>query len=292
MAISAFVPEVWSARFLSSLDAQLIWGSTFGFNHESEVRDGNVVKIPQFTKAVAISDYTVNVDIASPEIGDGSTIDVNVNLQKVFNIAVDDVQAVQSRPNLLDKFSERAGRAMAVQMDGDFKAAYSVPAGNTVEVSEAFTHDDFLTNLLNAFAVAKAKMSEDAIPEDGRFAVISAHTQLGLDQHFSTRGGTSVFVPATQEQTIRNGFTGRLMGFDLRLSTDPLVSGTGATQKTHIVMAQGGENQVGIRQIDKVEAYRMEKRLSDGVKGLVVFGRKILKHARTYAITHLQSQSV
>ena len=103
-----------------------------------------------------------------------------------------------------------------------FKAAYSVPAANTVDVAEAFVHDDFLTNLLNSFAVVKAKMSEAAIPEDGRFAVISAHTQLALDEHFSTRGGTSVFVPATQEQTIRNGFTGRLMGYDLRLSRTPL----------------------------------------------------------------------
>ena len=292
MAISAFIPEVWSARFLSSLDAQLVWGSTYSYDHEGEVRDGNVVKIPQFTKSVTVADYTVNTDIASPETGDGSTIDVNVNLQKVFNIAVDDVQAVQSRPNLLDKFSERAARAMAVQMDSDFKAGYAVPAANIVAVAETFVHDDFLTNLLNAFTVVKAKMTEDAIPEDGRFAVVSSHTALALDQHFSTRGGTSVFVPATQEQTIRNGFVGRLFGYDLRLSTDPVTSGTGVNVKTHVVLGQSGDNQVAVRQIDKVEAYRLEKRLSDGVKGLVVYGRKVLKNARTYGITHLQNQDM
>lgn len=292
MAISDFIPEIWSARFLSNLNKRLVWGSAFGFDHEGEVRDGDTLKIPTFSKVITVRDYTENTDISDPEVVDGATVDVALDKQKYFNIYVDDVDAVQSRPDLMDKAMERSSYAMALQMDTDYRAEINVPAGNVVDLDDAFTADAFTKNLLERFAIVKGKMTDAGIPEEMRWAIISSHTQLALDSHFITRAGTSVFVPATQESTLRNGFVGNLLGFELRLTGQPLTVGTGTDTKTRVVLGQGTENQVGAVQIDKMEAYRPEKRFGDAVKGLQVYGAEIISPDRTWGITHKQSASL
>ena len=292
MAIADFVPKIWSARFLSNLNKRLVWGSVFGFDHSGEVRDGDTLKIPTFSKVVSVSDYT-GADIVAAQEANGSVIDVSLDKQKYIHIFVDDVDATQARPDLMDRAMERASYALSLQMDKDLRASIDVQTGHTTTYTTAHSDDAFTKGLLGEIAAVKGKMTNAGIPEEGRWAVISSHTQLALDTYFiSAAAGVSLFVPATAEQSLRSGFIGRLLGFDLRLSGQPLTSGSGAAQLTHVILGQGTENQVGALQIDSMEAYRPEARFGDAIKSLMVYGSDVIDNARTWAITHKQSTSL
>lgn len=291
MAISAFIPEVWSARFLSHLDKLLVYGSVFNRSHESELRDGDTVHVPVFSKSFTVGDYTRNTNIDAPEQADGSTVDVVIDKQKYFNFSVDDVDAMQSRPSLMDEAMGRAAYDMALQMDEDFKAGLDgIPAANIHTVSDKTDAATFVDKLIGAFTLMKAKMTNAGHPEGGRWAIISAHTQYALDERFISKGIANIYTPATSDAAIRNGFVGRLLGFDLRLSTNER-TWTDQTPDpdvdyTEIVLGQGTENLVGVVQMNNVEAYRIERQFGDGVKGLAVYGLKNIAPDRTYAIRH------
>ena len=89
---SNFVPEIWSARFLSRLDDSLVWGSVANSLYEGEIAQaGDTVKIPTPTTTVTVSDYTIDTDIASPTLTSGTTQDLTIDQQKYFHFYVDDI---------------------------------------------------------------------------------------------------------------------------------------------------------------------------------------------------------
>ena len=59
------------------------------------------MKIPKWSKVITVGDYNVDTDIAAAETADGSTVDVELNKKKYFNLQIDDVNEVQSKPSLI-----------------------------------------------------------------------------------------------------------------------------------------------------------------------------------------------
>lgn len=70
---------------------------------------------------------------------------------------------------------------------------------------------------------------------------------------------------------LQNGFVGRVLGFDVYLSNnlETLKNGNAAIAGVNMAVTFA-------EQIVETEAYRMEKRFSDAVKGLNVFGVKVI----------------
>ena len=81
----------------------------------------------------------------------------------------------------------------------------------------------------------------------------------------------------TKNDVVINGMVGRIAGFDVYMSNN-VKTGTG-TDTGHTpyfeVTAQIADACTYAEQIIKTEAYRMEKRFADGVKGLHVYGAKV-----------------
>ena len=73
------------------------------------------------------------------------------------------------------------------------------------------------------------------------------------------------------ESITKNGFVGTILGFDVYLSNNmgSLTNGTGAIAGVKMACTFA-------EQIVQTEAYRMEKRFADAVKGLNVFGCKVI----------------
>ena len=67
MAVTSFIPEVWNARLLNALRADLVYTNLFNRNYEGEIRQaGDTVHINTITD-ITIKDYTRNTDIDNPE---------------------------------------------------------------------------------------------------------------------------------------------------------------------------------------------------------------------------------
>ena len=74
------------------------------------------------------------------------------------------------------------------------------------------------------------------------------------------------------EARLQNGFVGRAAGFDIYESNNVY-----STQTYGTVIAAPAFATTFAEQIVETEAYRLEKRFADGVKGLDVYGAKVVQ---------------
>lgn len=270
MSIKNFIPTLWSARLLSHLDKRHVYLNLLNRDYEGEItKFGDTVKINQIGE-VTIKDYAKGSDIEAPEELDGNQQVLTIDQAKYFNFGVDDVDNAQTNPKLMDKAMERAAYAMNDVVD-QFAAnllAINVHADNMIgtddapEVPTMDTAYDLLVDL-------GTKLTEANVRMDGRWVVIPAffHGLLLKDKRFVGNG--TDFNKAILE----GGEVGAAAGFTVYVSNNvPNTTGT----KYKII---AGTDEAGsyAEQLLKTEAYRPEKRFADAVKGLHVYGAKVLQ---------------
>jgi hypothetical protein len=269
--INNFIPTVWSVKILKALEKFHIFGSPAVCNreYEGEIRDkGDSVKINSVGD-ITIKDYTKNTDIDSPDDLDDAGQMLNITEGKYFNFAVDDVDKVQTNANVMAEAMSRAGYGLRDKVDIFLSANHIyVPSANLIgddTTPIVLTKDNFYDHLVDL----KVKLTEANIPEEGRFAIIPAFGEglLLKDDRF-VAAGTS-----TSDNVIRNGKIGRAAGMDIYVSNNtPNTAGT-----KYKIIAGHPMALTFAEQIVKMEAYRPEKRFADAVKGLHVYGAKLVR---------------
>ena len=267
-----FIPTVWAARLLTALEKSLVYGQPIVCNrdYEGEIREaGNTVKVASIGD-VTIDDYTKDTDIADPEILTDSELSLVIDQQKYFNFFVDSVDRAQQNVNVLDEAMRRAGYKLNDAADsyiaGLMEAA--VPAGNTigtVGTPKVPTKDDAYEYLVDLGTL----LDEGNTPISGRFCVVPAwfHGLLLKDERF-VRSGTAV-----GDERLRNGEVGEAAGFTILKSNNvPNTTGT----KYKIIAGHNIATSYAEQVLD-VKTYEPEKRFGDAVKGLHVYGAKVLR---------------
>ena len=102
MAISNFIPTIWSENLYSALNKKYVAVANCNRDYEGEIRNcGSVVKICGVGN-VTVSDYTKNTDMSTPQALSDTVKELIINQAKYFNFQIDDVDKVQCPPKLLD----------------------------------------------------------------------------------------------------------------------------------------------------------------------------------------------
>nr|DAM75209.1 MAG TPA: Major capsid protein [Caudoviricetes sp.] len=274
MAVTTFIPELWSARLLYALEKAHVATNLVNRNYEGEIRNyGDTVHINTIG-AITVKNYTKNTDIDAPETLSTTDQTLEIDQQKYFNFQVDDVDRVQAAGELVDVAMGRAAYALADVSDAYLLGVIAAGAatGNTIGSAAApvaLTKDNVYENIVKL----KTKLDKANVPNTGRTIVVppDVHSLLLLDDRFAKSTAT-----AGQEALI-NGLVGRIAGFDVYMSNN-VKTGTGTdTGKTPYfeITAQITDATTYAEQILKTEAYRMESRFADAVKGLHVYGAKV-----------------
>lgn len=275
MAIKNFIPQIWSARLLAALDKSLVYAQPGVVNrdYEGEISGaGDTVRINSIGD-VTIKDYTRNTDIDAPqELNDAQSM-LTITEEKYFNFAVDDVDRRQAQGSYFDEAMRRAGYNLRDKADQFVAAKYvDVPTANmigddtTPKVPTANTAGTAFYEYLVDLGVI---LDENNVPREQRFAIIPpwCHGLLQKDERFVKAG-----TPST-DNVLKNGEIGMAAGFSILVSNNvPNTSGT----KYKIIAGHPMACSYA-EQIRKVEAYRPEKRFSDAVKGLHVYGAKVVR---------------
>lgn len=265
MAITSFIPQLWSARLLMHLDNALVAKNFYNTDYEGEIQDyGDTVKINQIGN-VSIFDYQRNTDMAAPEELTTAAQELTIDQAKAFNFQVDDVDAAQMRAPLMDSAMSRAGVALAETEDSFLfgKLAAAVATANQIGALTIATPDDAFSMLVKLREI----LTKSNVPHAGRKVALSPEilSYILEDTRFTGTGGSFA------EGTLLSGLVGRAMGFDVyEVNTLPEAAGAQTVIAGHQLGATFAS------QIVKTEAYRMEKRFADGVKGLSVYGAKVL----------------
>lgn len=274
MAVTTFIPELWNARLLYALEKAHVATNLVNRNYEGEIRNhGDTVHINTIG-AITVKSYTKNTNIDAPETLTTTDQNLVIDQAKYFNFQVDDVDKVQAAGELVDTAMGRAAYALADVSDAYLLGviAAGADAGNTIGSASApvaLTASNVYENIVKL----KTKLDKANVPNTGRTIVVppDVHSLLLLDDRFAKSSSTS------GQDALINGLVGRIAGFDVYMSNN-VKTGTG-TDTGHTpyfeITAQITDATTYAEQVIKTEAYRMESRFADAVKGLHVYGAKV-----------------
>ena len=268
MSIETFIPEVWSARILENLNKTLVYTNLVNRDYEGEITQyGDTVHIGSVGR-VAVKTYTQNTDIAAPDALATTDQTLLIDQGDYFNIAIDDVDKAQARANVLDtaaasvsyEFGDKADQYVA-----SILKAGTIKDGLGAD-SSALTVDE--TNAYEYMVAMKTALDKANVPKQGRWIVLPPEFEgfMLLDARFASGQGTNA------ESRLMNGAVARAAGFDIYISNNVPVS-----TDEYKVIASTNMCATYADQILETEAYRPEKRFGDAIKGLHVYGAKLLR---------------
>jgi hypothetical protein len=293
MSIVNARPVVWAAEILKALDTLLVYASPgiINTNYEGEIANaGDSVRITTLGD-VTIKDYTRNANMDAPEELTDAALTLVIDQQKYFNFQIDDIDKRQAIPGLREEAARRAAYGLRKAMDSYVAGKYTDISATNVLGSDA--------SPITGFNATNTKMHDNLVdlgtlldntdtPEDGRWAVLPpwAIGYLEKDPRYTS------FGTAPNRQTLEegmapnpNGLVGRSAGFWIYKSNQ--VPNTALAK--YKIIAGHPDAWSRAQQILKVVPYQPELRFADALKGLHVYGAKVIRPANMAVLTATDS---
>jgi hypothetical protein len=234
-----------------------------------------------------------------------------------FGVKVSDVLDYQADMNLMDMFTDEAAKQLKIAIEnevffnsfvtqgpaatnegttaGDISANYNL--GSDTDPIDQSSADNVLQAILRMSSV----LDEQNVPEDERFLVISP-----FDRHLLMQSNVAqADFTGDTSSTIRSGKIGTIDRFTTYVSNllprgaagkelvsglDPIANGASLTNaKPRRMMVAGTKHAISFAStIEKTEPIRDQNDFGDIVRGLAVYGRKVVK-PETLAIAQVGS---
>lgn len=266
MAITNFIPEVWSAAILEALRAKLVFPSLCNRDYEGDIREaGDTVHITGYND-VTVHKYTRGQAITVDDATDKEAAVLKIDQSDYFAFKVNDLDKTQAKADLTGKFTNSAAYNMMKNVETYISnlmdAAVSTPA-KTVAVGTPA--DAYL-----AVVEAGRKLDVQNVPDEGRWIVVSPDFYALLLQD-------SRFIEGTEagHNTLLNGVVGQVRGFTVVKSNN--VPSKKASPDTQSILAGTNAAVTFAQQVSKVEAMRMQTDFADMVRGLDLYGAKVIR---------------
>ena len=301
-----FIPTLWSKKLNAKFFANTMLTEICNTDWEGEIKNqGDTIRI-RTAPSITIKDYTGAGMTLVSEVPVPVSIDMQINKGKYFDVQVNDILAHQADMDLMNMFTDDAAKQMKIQIENDCffqffvtEGAHASNKGGTAgALSGAYNLGTDIApivettpaNVLNAILQMSSTLDEQNVPEDGRFLVISPRDRQLLMQTDIAQA----YFTGDQSSTIRTGKIGMLDRFTVYVSNllpkgnaaKALVAGqtaasTGASvsnAKKRRMMVAGTKHACAYASsISKVEDLRNQDDFGDKVRGLNVFGHKVLK---------------
>lgn len=277
MSIKNFIPTIWSARLLEHLRKTHVMAALTNRDYEGEIRDyGDTVKINQIGD-IEVHDYTKNQDIQLQTDISGPQRILVIDQAKAFNFAIDDVDQAQTNPKLMDAAMRQAAYALSDAQDQYLLKKYTEAGNSLGSQGEPIVVDE--ENVIRVLIEIGKLLNKANVPTTGRWIVVDPefHAQLVL---------AKLLNDTANSETLANGYVGFIGGFAVHLSNN--VPNVGGVSK---IMAGTNQAITLAEQIVKTEAYRREASFGDGVKGLHVYGAKVVQPKALCAVSVIYDEN-
>lgn len=274
MAVDTFIPKVWAADLFVALRGAQIFGQGGLINRDYEgdiAQSGDTVHIGSLARPT-ISNYVKNVTAIDPQTLATTDQTLVIDQSKYFAFEVDDVDARQVKDSgqLLNKAADDSAFGLADGADLFLANLMTTSAGNVLTAGDAATADAAYKIVL----ALKVKLDKAKIPTIGRFLAVSPefHALLLQDNRFLDASAYGSNTP------ILNGEVGRILGFQVMVTLNlPAGTAGSAGEVSNFVVAGHAMATTFAEQINKVEAYRPQNSFSDAIKGLYLYGAKVVR---------------
>ena len=219
---------------------------------------------------LTIGTYAANTDMNAPETLATTDQQLSIDQAKYFNFQIDDVDAAQAAGPLMDAAMQRAAYGIADVVDQFIFTTIhnAVISANKIGSATTPTTISSATAAYENLVKLRTIMAKNNVPSaDWKVAVPPEFMEYLLKDDRFVKAGTDA-----GEARLQNGFVGRVAGFDV-YETNNLYG----TQTYKTVIAAPAFATTFAEQVVETEAYRLELRFADGVKGLDVYGAKVIQ---------------
>lgn len=274
MSLDNFNPSIWSAKLFVRLRKNLVFASVVNNDYEGEISGfGSSVRINEIG-AVTVSDYTKGGVLTWQSLSDAQKM-LNIDQAKSFAFSIDDVDKAQQNPKVMNAAMDEASYAISDTIDQFLAGLYS-QAGitNTTNMGSKTSPISVSTgNVLSTISYASRYMDEANVPTQGRYMILPPwlHQKILLTE----TGGVS--ATATPKEfangALSSGYVGNLYGFELLLSNNIVSAATSVSAVmacTRAAISYAG-------QVAMIKAVERESYFDEGVKGLYVYGGKVVR---------------
>jgi hypothetical protein len=267
LAYQNFKQTFWSKHIQMELERKAILAEFCNREFEGEAKFGNQVKILGVGEPT-IGDYT-GASIGDPEEVADSSIMLLIDKSKFFNFAVDDVDKAQSKPGLMESLMKGATTRMALTVDSHIALTGGTGAGAS-------------SGSLKISTAAEAKTAVDAgiltlrendvqIDDEVVMELVPFVYQLLKDKYIE--------LDTSNSEMMKKGIVGFYDNVRVRVSNNLYNDGT-----DYFCMIRTKDAIAYVNQLEKVESYRPQGGFKDAVKGLNVFGAKVVRPKELYVI--------
>ena len=262
--LANFIPTVWSETLCKSLDKKYIGIANCTREFEGEIKEkGSKVKICHLND-ISIDDYDKNLTINDPTAISGGETELVIERAKYFNFQIDDVDQAQVAPKLMEEAMRVAANGLSNAADKYIYEQYT-QATQTV-ASLKVTPENILDTILKA----RTKLYENNVgPETEVVLEVSpaiAEVIFKAKLSLSTDNG----------ELLQTGCIGTLAGFKVFVTNNIQKTVDANKNDCYHCYARTKRAIAFAEQISKVEAYRPDDRFADAVKGLHLYGAKII----------------
>lgn len=266
MAITNFIPEVWSAAILEALRAKLVFPSLCNRDYEGDIREaGDTVHITGYND-VTVHEYVRGKAITVDDATDKEAAVLKIDKSDYFAFKVNDLDKTQAKADLTGKFTNSAAYNMMKNVETYISNLMDTAVGTPAKtVSVGTPADAYL-----AVVEAGRKLDVQNVPDEGRWLVVSPDFYALLLQD-------SRFIEGTEagHNTLLNGVVGQVRGFTVVKSNN--VPRKSASPDTQSILAGTNAAVTFAQQVSKVEAMRMQTDFADMVRGLDLYGAKVIR---------------
>ena len=263
MAIENFIPELWSAQMLDVWWNQAVFGGLTNRQYEGDLTSGTTVHITGVV-APAIKDYKAAGRTTTAEAISDTGIDLVVDQEKSFDFYVDDIDRAQALGSL-EGYTTAAGQGLTA--DSESWIANLIIDGGTplsTNPSAPTTGDD----AFDIVADLRKDLNKNKVPSEGRVLAVNAEFErllLGADSKltaYNTSGDTA---------GLRGATLGQLLGF--RVIITNYMPDADSPQAVAFIQSAVAF----VSQIQKTEGLRAQDKFADRVRGLHVYGGKVIR---------------
>ena len=265
MSITHFTGTVWTESLLKSLNQKYVGVANCFRDFEGEIKEkGSVVRMCGISD-IRVSSYVPNSDMSDAQELVSFSRDINIDQAKYFNFQIDDVDQAQAIPKVMDLALQNAADCLAKDADKYVYSLWNTALSSNIISDTEVTTNDILPKLLNI----RQKLMENGVTDvnDIVIEVTPAIAKILLEAKISTASDNNELLDA--------GCIGSVFGCKVYVSNNIATEDVDGTLY-HKCLVRSKRAVAFAEQISKVVAYTPEKRFSDAVKGLHLYGAKII----------------
>ena len=300
-----FIPTLWSKKLLVQFYEQTMLSEICNTDYEGELNNqGDTVRIRQVS-SMNIRDYEVGMNLQY-EVPEPVYIDMQINKGKYYGVKVADLLQKQADLDLMNMFTAEAAKQLKISIEEEVffnsfvteganaynkgATAGKLSAGYNLGTDTAPIDAKNPENVLNAILRMASVLDEQNVPSEGRWLIMSPY-----DRHILMQSDIAAsFFSGDSSSTIRSGKIGMIDRFTTYVSNllpkgttaKALVSGRSDTSTGGAVsnalprrmMVCGTKNAISFAAtMNKTEPMRDPTDFGDIMRGLSIYGRKVIK---------------